>query len=99
MRGAERADGDGDDDPAARWQRDAARARGDVDGDPAWWWGRAWAAGYADVVRSLERGPRACDTWKRWRARAAALERWAFGPPLVTHQRLMALREAGHQGS
>ena len=93
-RGVAGADGTGE-DPAARWERDAARALGDVDGDPAWWWGRAWAAGYADVVRSLERGPRDGETWTRWRARAAALERWAFGPPLATHTRLMALREAG----
>ncbi|GIG53368.1 FAD/NAD(P)-binding protein [Demequina activiva] len=78
-----------------RWARDIRRARGDVDGDPAWWLGRAWSAGYADVVRSLDRAPRDCATWTRWRARAAALERWAFGPPLVTHTRLLALREAG----
>ncbi|WP_159449569.1 FAD/NAD(P)-binding protein [Demequina sp. NBRC 110057] len=84
-----------DGDPSARWTRDIGRAEGDVDADPAWWWGRAWSAGYADVVRSLERGPRDADTWPRWRRRAAMLERWAFGPPLVTHRRLVALRDAG----
>ncbi|WP_084039552.1 FAD/NAD(P)-binding protein [Demequina sp. NBRC 110053] len=78
-----------------RWARDIGRATGDVDDDPAWWWGRAWSAGYADVVHSLERGPRDQHTWTRWRERAIRLERWAFGPPLATHRRLLALREAG----
>lgn len=82
-------------DIESRAQHDVARALGDVDEDPAWWWGRAWAAAYPDVVRSLERAPRERETWTRWRTRAAALERWAFGPPLVTHRRLLALREAG----
>lgn len=90
--------GEGVADPGARWERDVRRAEGDVDADPAWWWGRAWSAGYPDVVRSLERAPRDADTWPRWRARAARLERWAFGPPLETHRRLLALREAGLLG-
>ncbi|WP_062208481.1 FAD/NAD(P)-binding protein [Demequina oxidasica] len=82
--------------PDARWAGDVDRALGEVDGDPAWWWGRAWSAGYADVVRSMERAPRDVELWSRWRARAATLERWAFGPPLVTHLRLLALRDAGY---
>lgn len=90
--------GEGAADPGARWERDVRRAEGDVDADPAWWWGRAWSAGYQDVVRSLERAPRDAVTWPRWRARAARLERWAFGPPLETHRRLLALREAGLLG-
>ncbi|WP_430867283.1 FAD/NAD(P)-binding protein [Demequina aurantiaca] len=90
-----RLDGVLADGPDARWARDVRRALGDVDSDCAWWWGRAWAAGYADVVRSLERAPRDPALWSRWRARAATLERWAFGPPLVTHRRLLALRESG----
>ncbi|WP_061960548.1 FAD/NAD(P)-binding protein [Demequina flava] len=81
--------------PDLRWHRDLARATGEVDEDPAWWWGRAWAAGYADVVRSLERAPRKNPLWSRWRTRAATLERWAFGPPLETFNRLVALRDAG----
>ncbi|WP_345379966.1 FAD/NAD(P)-binding protein [Demequina sediminis] len=99
--GAVAADGrarEGAADPGERWERDVRRAEGDVDADPAWWWGRAWSAGYQDVVRSLERAPRDADTWPRWRARAARLERWAFGPPLETHRRLLALREAGLLG-
>ncbi|WP_144268250.1 FAD/NAD(P)-binding protein [Demequina sp. NBRC 110055] len=87
--------GTGREAPDERGIADIARARGDADADPAWWWGRAWSAGYADVVRSLERAPRDPHTWPRWRRRAAALERWAFGPPLETHRRLVALREAG----
>ena len=82
-------------DAADRAEQDLRRAHGEVDADPAWWLGRAWSAGYADVVRSLDRGPRDEATWTRWRARAAALERWAFGPPVETHRRLLALREAG----
>lgn len=81
--------------PDARWARDVGRALGDTDGDPAWWWGRAWSAGYADMVCSLERTPRDESLWPRWRTRAATLERWAFGPPLATHRRVLALREAG----
>ncbi|WP_062076580.1 FAD/NAD(P)-binding protein [Demequina globuliformis] len=80
---------------ATRGERDLARAHGELDEDAAWWWGRAWAAGYADVVRSLERAPRDQHTWTRWRRRAATLERWAFGPPVQTYRRLLALREAG----
>ncbi|WP_061964162.1 FAD/NAD(P)-binding protein [Demequina aurantiaca] len=91
----ERLDGPAPQRVDERWDRDVARAVGQVDDDPAWWWGRAWSAGYADVVRSLERAPRDRASWMRWRARAVTLERWAFGPPLDTHRRLLALREAG----
>ncbi len=77
------------------WRRNLARAGGDVDDDPAWWWGRAWAAGYQDVVTSLERSKRSSENWSRWRRRAARLERWAFGPPSSTIEKLHALQVHG----
>lgn len=83
------------DDPLTRWRSDLRRAEGEVDADAAWWLGRAWALGYADVVRSLERAPRHRETWARWRVRAARLERWAFGPPVDNVRRLLALHRAG----
>ncbi|WP_300683155.1 FAD/NAD(P)-binding protein [Nocardioides sp.] len=82
-------------DPWQRWADDLARASGQVDDDPAWWLGRAWSYGYADVVASLERAPRHRATWERFRARAARLERWSFGPPAISVRRLLALRDAG----
>lgn len=78
-----------------RWRADLARAQGVVDADPRWWWGRAWAAGYSDVVRSLDRAQRDRESWSRFRARAALLEKWAFGPPARTIERLVALSESG----
>lgn len=86
-----------------RWRTDLGRAGGAVDADPRWWWGRAWAAGYDDVVRSLDRAERERSTWNRFRTRAALLEKWAFGPPPQTVQRLVALCETGllsvHRGT
>jgi hypothetical protein len=78
-----------------RWCADLCRAAGITDEDPAWWLGRAWSAGYATMVASLERGPRDPQEWYRWRERAGRLERWAFGPPVMTVRRLLSLGEAG----
>lgn len=86
-----------------RWTRDLERANGihpecssttSFD-EASWWLGRAWSAGYADVVASLDRADRPEAAWRRWRERAARLERWAFGPPAETVRRLVALGEAG----
>lgn len=83
-------------DPMQRWRSDLERASGArLDADPAWWLGRAWSAGYGDVVSSLSRGPRPLDDWRRWRAGAARLERWAFGPPPCTVRRMLALADHG----
>lgn len=71
------------------------QALGTVDQDPCWWWGRVWALGYRDIVASLERRQRRQPNWLRWRSRAARMERWAFGPPIGTATRLLALHEAG----
>lgn len=82
-------------DPVERLRGDVRRAAGEVDDDPAWWLGRAWSAGYAEVVRSLERAERTPETWSVFRERAARLERWAFGPPLATARQVLALADAG----
>lgn len=78
-----------------RWRADLQRADGVVDDDPAWWLGRAWSSAYADLLASIERAPREPETWGRFRRRAAALERWAFGPPAELVARLLALMESG----
>ncbi|MFC6152159.1 FAD/NAD(P)-binding protein [Nocardioides yefusunii] len=86
-----------------RWLRDLDRAEGNHPcassttsfDEAAWWLGRAWAAGYAHVVASLDRSVRPEHEWRRWRERAARLERWAFGPPAETVRKLLALGEAG----
>lgn len=78
-----------------RWCADLCRAAGITDEDPSWWLGRAWAGGYGTMVRSLEREERDPEQWYLWRERAARLERWAFGPPVATVRRLLALGEAG----
>lgn len=80
---------------ADRWTHDLNRAEGRVDADARWWWGRAWACGYQDIVAGLDRQPRSRETWERFGQRAALLERWAFGPPADTIERLLALRRAG----
>lgn len=81
---------------AQRWRADLRRAAGDVDTDPAWWLGRAWAAAYPDLLASIERRDRSPQPWATFRARAATLERWAFGPPAALVARLVALLESGH---
>lgn len=81
-----------------RWCADLCRAAGITDEEPSWWLGRAWSAGYAHMVASLERSARPLEDWYVWRSRAARLERWAFGPPVVTVRRLLALGEAGVLG-
>lgn len=88
------AHGRGPGDSWARWRHDLARADGALDDDAAWWLGRAWSAGYRDLVRGLERAERD-QHWPEFLARAARLERWAFGPPAHTVRRLLALHDAG----
>jgi len=80
---------------ARRWSEDLARAAGDVDSDPRWWWGRAWAGGYEDIISSLDRSPRRQKEWAPFQRRAARMERWAFGPPSSTIERLLALTRTG----
>lgn len=76
---------------ARRWTDDLTRADGRVDSDPRWWWGRAWAGGYPDIVVGLDRAPRREQEWASFLHRAARLERWAFGPPASTIERLLEL--------
>ncbi|GGC68612.1 FAD/NAD(P)-binding protein [Hoyosella rhizosphaerae] len=66
--------------------------RGEKHPGPAYALGRAWAIGYQTVV---DRFPGPSPDWEKFMALAATLERFAFGPPLVNAEKLLALIDAG----
>ena len=76
-------------------RRSVATARGLRDPGPAWALGRAWSGLYADIVGRVSFHKTAPDQWERFARAAAVLERFAFGPPLQTARRLLALIDAG----
>ncbi|MDO5661291.1 MAG: amino acid decarboxylase, partial [Brachybacterium sp.] len=62
---------------------------------PAWALGRAWQQLYAQVTAALRGCDAPIEEWAGFRAAAAVLERFAFGPPLVNARKLLALIDAG----
>ncbi len=68
---------------------------GHVTPDERWIWGRVWNLGYRNIIDSLARHPRDAAGWNSFRLAASNAERWAYGPPQTTVERLLALTETG----
>ncbi|ROZ61859.1 amino acid decarboxylase [Kocuria soli] len=62
---------------------------------PAWALGRAWAGLYPAIVENLSFREFEQREWAEFSALARAMERFAFGPPLVNARKILALVEAG----
>ncbi|WP_158239467.1 FAD/NAD(P)-binding protein [Brachybacterium sp. UMB0905] len=62
---------------------------------PAWALGRAWARLYPALTGLLRGLPAPEETWQRFRDAAQVLERFAFGPPLATALKLLAMHASG----
>lgn len=70
-------------------------ARGGRSPGPAWALGRAWSALYPQVTATLRDSSADPQVWGRFRAAAGVLERFAFGPPLVTARKLLGMVGSG----
>ncbi|MEE1650749.1 FAD/NAD(P)-binding protein [Brachybacterium sp. J144] len=62
---------------------------------PAWALGRMWQTLYPEISRSLRGTEAPEDEWRRLHRSARTLERFAFGPPLVSARKLLALIDGG----
>ena len=62
---------------------------------PAWALGRTWAALYPQVTAAVRGSSADRSAWCRFRAAADVLERFAFGPPLVTARKLLGMIGSG----
>lgn len=78
-----------------RLQRHTAMNNGEMEPDPQWLWGRIWQIGYPSIIDSLGRKLRDPHQWELFRTAARNAERWAYGPPQETVDRLIALTESG----
>ncbi len=63
--------------------------------DERWIWGRVWNLGYRHIIDSLARHSRNAAGWSKFRLAASNAERWAYGPPQLTVERLLALTDTG----
>ncbi|MFD7022039.1 FAD/NAD(P)-binding protein [Promicromonospora sukumoe] len=70
-------------------------ARGSRSPGPAWALGRTWSALYPQVTAALRDSSADRQAWGRFRAAAGVLERFAFGPPLVTARKLLGMVGSG----
>ena len=60
-----------------------------------WVWAAVWSGVYPELIAALSRFHWTGPERKEFNAAAANLERMAFGPPIPTAQKLMALHDAG----
>lgn len=87
------AEGPGSAERALRRAVDVAAGTG-VPG-PAWALGRAWSGLYPQITRALRGSDAPGPVWQELRDAAQVLERFAFGPPLVTARKLLAMLDSG----
>ncbi|WP_157975551.1 FAD/NAD(P)-binding protein [Brachybacterium sp. YJGR34] len=76
-------------------RRSVAVARGLRPPGPAWALGRSWALLYPQLTAALRGNDEAEEQWRRFRDAAQVLERFAFGPPLVSARKLLAMVDSG----
>ncbi|MGP9538338.1 FAD/NAD(P)-binding protein [Brachybacterium sp. AOP43-C2-M15] len=62
---------------------------------PAWALGRSWARLYPQVTALLRGSEMPLERWCELRGAAQVLERFAFGPPLITARKLLAMVDSG----
>ncbi|WP_010533565.1 FAD/NAD(P)-binding protein [Brachybacterium squillarum] len=80
---------------AGMLRRGVAVAEGRRAPGPAWALGRTWSALLPTVMRGLRGTDAPEEAMLRFRGDAARLERLAFGPPLDTARRLLAMLDSG----
>ncbi|WP_394216623.1 FAD/NAD(P)-binding protein [Brachybacterium vulturis] len=76
-------------------RRSVAVARGARAPGPAWALGRAWARLYPQITTLLRGSALDVARWSELRAAARMLERFAFGPPVETAEKLVAMVGSG----
>lgn len=76
-------------------RRSVAVAQGQRRPGPAWALGRAWSRLYPQFTELLRGNDLPQNRWQELRESAQVLERFAFGPPLLTAQKLLAMVDAG----
>lgn len=70
-------------------------ALGHRDPGPAWALGRTWSRLYPSVTAVLRGSDMSPRQWAALQRAARTLERFAFGPPLVTARKLLAMIDSG----
>lgn len=76
-------------------RRSVAVAQGRCRPGPAWALGRAWSLLYPQLTALLRGNDLPPERWQELRDAAQVLERFAFGPPLLTVQKLLAMVDSG----
>ncbi|AEF42598.1 FAD/NAD(P)-binding protein [Hoyosella subflava] len=79
----------------AEFRNSVEVSRGEKLPGPAYALGRAWAIGYRTVVDRYPGPDMQARDWAMFMSLAATLERFAFGPPLVNAEKLLALIDSG----
>ncbi|EYT48837.1 FAD/NAD(P)-binding protein [Brachybacterium muris] len=79
----------------AALRRSIETAQGHRSPGPAWALGRVWQTLYSPISAALRGSDAPEEEWARFRQAAQALERFAFGPPLVNARKLLAMIDSG----